>query len=67
MMSGARRSLDRSMARVIFSPTTAPMLPPMNLSSMAQMFTDRPSSFPVPEIRASESRVACCIPARRSR
>ena len=25
------------MARVIFSPTTAPMLPPMNFSSIAQM------------------------------
>ena len=29
MMTGARRSMARSMARVIFSPTTTPMLPPM--------------------------------------
>ena len=27
------------MARVIFSPITAPMLPPMNFGSMAQMWT----------------------------
>ena len=29
MTTGSRRSIARSMARVIFSPTTTPMLPPM--------------------------------------
>ena len=35
------------MARVIFSPTTQPMLPPMKRGSMAQIWTGRPSSRPV--------------------
>jgi hypothetical protein len=35
--SGWRSSMARSMARVIFSPTTAPMLPPMKRGSMAQI------------------------------
>jgi hypothetical protein len=34
------------MARVITSPTTVPMLPPTNFSSMAQMWTRRPFSLP---------------------
>ena len=34
------------MARVIFSPITAPMLPPMNFGSMAQMWTVPPFQFP---------------------
>ena len=54
---GLRFSTDRSTARVIFSPTTAPMLPPMNFHSMAQIFTCRPSSEPEAESRASESWV----------
>ena len=35
------------MARMIFSPTTEPMLPPMKRGSMAQIWTGRPSSRPV--------------------
>ena len=37
MTIGTRSAVERSIARVIFSPTTHPMLPPMNLISMAQM------------------------------
>ena len=60
--------MERSMARVIFSPTTQPMLPPMNFGSMAQICTWRPSSMPAAEIRASESEVACLhAPRSRSR
>ena len=56
---------DRSIARVIFSPTTAPMLPPMNFSSRAQIWTRRPFRFPVAESSASGSLVAARISARR--
>ena len=45
-ISGVRVRCERSMARVIFSPITAPMLPPMNLGSMAQMWTVAPFEFP---------------------
>ena len=34
------------MARVITSPTTVPMLPPTNFSSIAQMWTRRPFRLP---------------------
>ncbi len=37
IMSGTRISMERSIARVIFSPTTAPMLPPMNFNSSEQI------------------------------
>ena len=67
MISGVFRAMARSMARVIFSPTTQPMLPPMNFGSMAQIWTGRPSSVPAAEISASDSVVACCAVARRSR
>ena len=66
MMMGVFSAAERSMARVIFSPTTQPMLPPMNLISMAQIFTGRPSIVPSAEIRASVSEVAWRIDARRS-
>ena len=35
MTNGVLFRRQRSMARVIFSPTTAPMLPPMNFNSMS--------------------------------
>ena len=35
MMTGRRDDSARSMARVIFSPTTTPMLPPMKPYSIA--------------------------------
>ena len=37
MIKGALSAIARSIARVIFSPTTDPILPPMNLNSSAQM------------------------------
>ena len=54
------------MARVIFSPTAAPTLPPMNFSSKEQMCTCRPASVPPAEITASRSEVAFCMTLRRS-
>ena len=52
-ITGCRRSIAISMARVIFSPTTTPMLPPMNEYSIAAMTSGRPSSRPVATITAS--------------
>ena len=49
MTTGQRWSMARSMARVIFSPTTTPMLPPMKPYSIA----------------ASSSRCRRCVPMRR--
>ena len=66
MMSGLRCAIERSIARVITSPTTAPTLPPMNFSSRAQMLTARPLNLPEAEITASLSEVAFCIAARRA-
>ena len=43
MIIGLRRSIARSMARVIFSPTTTPMLPPMNAYSCAATIVSMPS------------------------
>ncbi len=66
IISGAFWAMERSMARVIFSPITHPMLPPMNFGSMAQICTLRPSSVPAAEIKASANEVACWVVARRS-
>ncbi len=46
-------------------PHTAPMLPPMNFSSSAQICTLRPSSNPLPQITASGRLVAARISVRR--
>ena len=61
MMTGWRRSSAISMARVIFSPTTTPMLPPMNVYSIAATTTSRPSSCPVATITASLRPVASMV------
>jgi len=58
--SGSFFSSARSAARVIFSPTTDPIEPPMNAYSMAQMTTLMPSSFP------SAQRTASPFPTRVS-
>ncbi len=60
MISGIFASSERSIARVIISPTTAPMLPPMNAYSMELTITRRPSSFPCALITASFSPVSRC-------
>jgi hypothetical protein len=51
--SGSFLAMQRSMARVIFSPTTAPILPPMKLNSMALAMSGLLSSSPSPVSRAS--------------
>ena len=66
MMMGVRRSMARSMARVIFSPTTTPMLPPMNSYSIAAICTSMPSSRPEAVITASPRPVAARAARRRS-
>ncbi len=45
-MNGIRSARARSAARVIFSPTTEPMLPPMNAKSRAQMTVRIPPIVP---------------------
>ena len=62
-MSGIRVASASSAARVTFSPTTAPIEPPMNPKSMTQIATARALDrcrCPTPPRRASRSR-----PARR--
>ncbi len=61
MTTGERRSMARSMARVTFSPTTTPMLPPMNVYSMAATSVSIPSRSPVAEITASFPPVAAML------
>jgi hypothetical protein len=65
-IKGARREAARSAARAIFSPTTDPMLPPMNPNSRAPITTGTPSSRPSPTHTASARPVFRRAPARRS-
>ena len=60
MINGCLASPAFSMARVMTSPTTAPMLPPMNEYSMALMITGRPLILPCALITASVSSVSFC-------
>ena len=64
-VDGSRFSSERSMARVIFSPTTAPMLPPIKRNSMAQAINGFSLMRPSPVSKASESPV--CFSAFLSR
>ena len=66
MMSGMRSASAASAARVTFSPTTAPIDPPMNPKSMARIATRAPSMRPSPQIAASRRPVASCAAATRS-
>src|SRR2546429_651181 len=45
--------MDSSMARVTFSPTTAPMVPPIKPNSIAHITTGRPLSWPSAVMMAS--------------
>src|SRR5277367_6735886 len=45
-IKGSLFSMQRSMARATFSPTTAPMEPPMKRNSMEQQITARPLRWP---------------------
>jgi hypothetical protein len=56
--TGCRAGMARSMARVIFSPTTTPMLPPMKLYSIAATEVSMPSMRPVAVTTASSMPVA---------
>ncbi len=67
MTTGRRPSIARSMARVIFSPTTTPMLPPMNVYSMAATDVSMPSIRPVAQITASFIPVEAIVASRRLR
>ncbi len=67
MMSGTRSASARSAARVIFSPTTTPMLPPMKAYSIAAITTGMPSMAPVPMMTASLRPVLRMLSVRRVR
>ena len=64
--SGIRSARACSAARVTFSPTTAPIEPPMNPKSMTQIATGRPPIAPVPQTAASRMPVAAWAAAIRS-
>ena len=66
MTSGIRSSSAASAARATFSPTTAPIEPPMNPKSMTTIATGVPSIRPVPQTAASRRPVASCAAATRS-
>ena len=57
-MSGTRAARACSAARVTFSPTTAPIEPPMNPKSMTQIATGMPPIVAVPHTAASRMPVA---------
>src|SRR6478672_4437531 len=63
---GTRASVACSMARVMASPTTAPMLPPMNAYSIELTITVRPFSLPRALITASFNPVSACACLRRA-
>ena len=66
MMSGVRASRACSAARVTFSPTTAPIEPPMNPKSMTQIATGIPPRSAVPQTAASRIPVEAWAAASRS-
>jgi len=66
-MTGFRREIASSMARVTFSPTTTPMLPPMKLYSIAAITVSIPSSRPVAVTTASFMPLDAWLARRRSR
>ena len=55
MMTGMEFSSPRSIALVIFSPTTEPMLPPRNRKSITARLTHLPPILATPETTASVS------------
>ena len=66
-MTGVCDASPRSIARVIFSPTTTPMLPPMKPYSIAATVTGMPSSVPLPTMIASRMPVDAWLARSRSR
>jgi hypothetical protein len=65
-MSGMRSTSASSAARVTFSPTTAPIEPPMKPKSMTQIATRVPPIEPRPQTAASRMPVAVCAATSRS-
>ena len=65
-ISGVRVSSAYSAARVTFSPTTAPIDPPMNPKSMTQIAIGVPARVAVPQTAASRIPVATWAAASRS-
>ena len=65
MTTGRRPSSARSIARVIFSPTTTPMLPPMKLYSIAATTVSIPSRRPEATITASLRPVDSIVAFKR--
>ena len=66
MSNGTRASRACSAARVTFSPTTAPIEPPMNPKSMTQAAICVPPMAPVPQTAASRMPVATWAALSRS-
>ena len=66
-MTGVFVARPRSIARVIFSPTTTPILPPMNSYSIAAAITATPSTVPEPTMIASFKPVVLRPVSRRNR
>ncbi len=64
--SGTRAARACSAARVTFSPTTAPIEPPMNPKSMTHTASWVPPIAPVPQTAASRMPVASWAALRRS-
>ncbi len=60
MISGSRSAVARSISRVSFSPTTAPMLPMMKAESVTPKATRRARIMPLPTMAASRSPVRAC-------
>ena len=65
MITGCRAPSARSIARVIFSPTTTPMLPPMNPYSIAATAHSTPPTRPLAVMTASFSPVFWMLEERR--
>jgi hypothetical protein len=65
-MKGIRVARARSIARVTFSPTADPMLPPMKPNSMTDRLTGWPPIRAVPLRRASSIPEALRAARRRS-
>ena len=66
MISGTREARAYSAARVTFSPTTAPIEPPMNPKSMTHSAAVVPPSVAVPQTAASRMPVAVWAATSRS-
>ena len=67
MTTGTCLSIASSIARVSFSPTTEPMLPPRKPNSNTQSTAGSPPIRASPQTTASSPRVFCTAARTRSR